>query len=277
MPLAYTAPEVFMEYRGVTVYHCYKQMDMNNRDPNRYTTDGQEELDSEFEFDVRKLATPNGTRHDEHQKIIQYAIDCGSLTLSGEDEVKPRCYEIPAKISDDDYSAEESFDAADVLKDWDAGKITALAEENWTGGNVSDHVGLEATAFDYRAAGVMDYIETANSYGKTLGYRVEIDGDAALRWLEDNQPEKYWAVMVNLGKAAPITGGIDEELTVSKHVATHVLLDDNGEIDNDAAEEAIREACYAQCIPDYPHGWETDSAGDVSVTISWESTEGAAA
>jgi hypothetical protein len=272
MPTTYIEPEVFMEYRNVTIYHCYKQMDSESREANRYTTDVHERDDEGYDFHIGDLENPAGVARDEHRKIIQYAIDCGSLTLPEGVEIGPRYYGIPATIKDSDEQTEGCFDAALVLSGWTVENLSNLMDEDWGVGwglgHYADLVALEASRLDYFVSDVFHFVDTANEHGDHLQYKVEIDGKAALEWLAQNQPEKYWELMLLQGKAAKISGQIVEKLALSKSVTTHVLLDEDGEIDDEVAEQAIRDACYMRTILDDDHGWGSGAAIDVNVT--WE-------
>lgn len=52
-------PEVFLSYKGITIYHCYKDDDYDDVLLYWYTTYGgcDSELTEKFQFDVRELPT----------------------------------------------------------------------------------------------------------------------------------------------------------------------------------------------------------------------------
>lgn len=82
-------PEVFLEYKGVTIYHCYKDDDYNSILTYWYTTDGgfdKEEPEHTKDFDVRTLPTwVEDIRNpiEAAIKAISAAIDMGLITRDG--------------------------------------------------------------------------------------------------------------------------------------------------------------------------------------------------
>ena len=87
-------PESFMEFRGVTVYHCYEGGEMGNPLPYLFTTDVEE--NPGFAFDTRDLLKEFGRKgisperynpDQDPQAIIQHAMNAGLLRYP--DGVRP--------------------------------------------------------------------------------------------------------------------------------------------------------------------------------------------
>ena len=76
MPMSWVEPEVFVEHKGLTVYHAYKD-DTDQRLEYSYQTDLGE--DSEYEFNVMDL--PCYDDELSHEEIIKKAIDDGILVF----------------------------------------------------------------------------------------------------------------------------------------------------------------------------------------------------
>lgn len=78
MPYTWVAAETFLCYRGVYVYHCYKNDQTDScRYEYHYTLDASEESD----FDIRDLQAYDHTKR--HQEILKAAIDSGELLPYG--------------------------------------------------------------------------------------------------------------------------------------------------------------------------------------------------
>jgi hypothetical protein len=89
MPTGYYEPEEFMEHNGVTIYHAYKDGDMDRRLTYWYNASGSEE--PEYEFDIREL--PGGCNLDQSsglvaeesiKAVIRAALDAGLIKLDQE-------------------------------------------------------------------------------------------------------------------------------------------------------------------------------------------------
>ena len=87
MPYKWVDPDVFFEYKGIEIYHSYKDgwyIDVFNF---RYSTDILENTGDtvDYEFDVRDLPNPDNLdlNHgiDNHETIIKGAIDKKLLLL----------------------------------------------------------------------------------------------------------------------------------------------------------------------------------------------------
>ena len=79
-------PEAFIEFRGVTVYHCYEGGEMGNPLPYLFTTDVEE--NPGFAFDTRDLLKELGHKgispdryapEQDAKAIIQHAMNAGLL------------------------------------------------------------------------------------------------------------------------------------------------------------------------------------------------------
>lgn len=76
MPYAWVEPELFISHNGVSVYHTYKDENMDaGRLEYHYTTDIGEQ--SSYEFDIRDL--PSYRPKTKHSKIIKRAIEMGEI------------------------------------------------------------------------------------------------------------------------------------------------------------------------------------------------------
>jgi len=98
MPYGWVEPEKFMEYKGVEVYHCYKDDDIEWPLQYWYTTDNcGVEVDDNFRFDVREIESELEKKgflpdeivveeddENEHAPIIRCAIDHGMIKVPGE-------------------------------------------------------------------------------------------------------------------------------------------------------------------------------------------------
>jgi len=93
MPQKWIDPELFFRYKGVSIFHTYKNDNANGVKFYWYTTDPIEPEDSNgYSFDVRELPLPAGCLASDaiyHQAIIKNAIDNGLLTLPEYVEYKP--------------------------------------------------------------------------------------------------------------------------------------------------------------------------------------------
>lgn len=90
MPYDWVNNEMFMEYRGVTVYHLYKDDFMYNGPYEfHYTTEEDGDGSVAAAFDVRELPEAKDVDKAEAnwiRGVIRRAIDNGTLPLSQEDE-----------------------------------------------------------------------------------------------------------------------------------------------------------------------------------------------
>lgn len=62
MPLTWVEPELLMEYKGVYIYHTYKDNFLDSPSTYWYTT--AENEDDGFEFDIRSLHTWKSSAND---------------------------------------------------------------------------------------------------------------------------------------------------------------------------------------------------------------------
>jgi len=90
-------PELFLEYKGVKVYHTYKDDDFEERLMYWYAIYPTGCFHDDYiEFDVRNLPAPAGINlstmeklsnyAELHRKIIEHAIDQGYITQKGVDK-----------------------------------------------------------------------------------------------------------------------------------------------------------------------------------------------
>lgn len=85
-------PEVFLEHNGVTVYHTYKDDDIEQGPRTYWFVTGKHEGEDEA-FDVRDLETPSRDRLYGHTEslseairaILREAIDAGLIQATEED------------------------------------------------------------------------------------------------------------------------------------------------------------------------------------------------
>ncbi|MEW6770116.1 MAG: hypothetical protein AB1330_01805 [Bacillota bacterium] len=101
MPYGWVEPDIFLEHGGVTIYHVYKDDEIDNVIREYWYTwreDGGEL--TPWRFDVRDIATALGmsvSDFDEIEEVIKKAIDLGLLTKDGplgfpeDDECCPQC------------------------------------------------------------------------------------------------------------------------------------------------------------------------------------------
>lgn len=82
MPMSWVVPETFLSYKGVTVYHTYKDDMADHRLEFWFTTDYEENPD--FNFDVRTLDGPGDA-----EERIKRAID-NDVLRTPEPEACPR-------------------------------------------------------------------------------------------------------------------------------------------------------------------------------------------
>lgn len=75
MPYMWVEPEVFLEYGGVTIYHVYKNDNINDVRAYWYTVDVTECND----IDIRDLSEYN--EELEHEEVFRRAIDNKSPIL----------------------------------------------------------------------------------------------------------------------------------------------------------------------------------------------------
>lgn len=86
MPWQWTEPEKFLSFRGVTVFHTYKDELSDIPLEFWYSTSSTNALGSPEEFDIRDL--PGYRSQDgqgktaEHERVIKAAIDSGLLPLT---------------------------------------------------------------------------------------------------------------------------------------------------------------------------------------------------
>ncbi|WP_422661606.1 hypothetical protein ACK8P5_26145 (plasmid) [Paenibacillus sp. EC2-1] len=75
MPFTWLDPEILLTYRGINVYHTYKNDNINDRSYLWYSLND----DGSEAFDVRDLTTPSNIATERHDFIIMRAIDEGEL------------------------------------------------------------------------------------------------------------------------------------------------------------------------------------------------------
>lgn len=78
-------PDLFIEYKGVKVYHAYKDGDYDQELEYWYAIYPEDNFIfyCPYEFDVRDLPKSFGMKEASHEEIIRYAIDHGYLTKDG--------------------------------------------------------------------------------------------------------------------------------------------------------------------------------------------------
>lgn len=79
-------PEVFLSYKGVTIYHVYDDDEMDDK-PKEWTFGYRKECsyDGTFAFDFESLPgfTGDEDKDEELQAVMRKAIDDGILTQDG--------------------------------------------------------------------------------------------------------------------------------------------------------------------------------------------------
>lgn len=81
----WVAPEVFMQHKGVTIYHTYDDGDFNNGPMKFWYTTCENDTEVKFHFDVRDLPTDiprpvlNKSQECECKRIISDAINSGLI------------------------------------------------------------------------------------------------------------------------------------------------------------------------------------------------------
>jgi len=77
MPMSWEPPEIFVEHKGVIIFHVYKDDEMQNGQREYwYTTSESGGEGSGFEFDVRELPEYDST---DHEGTVKKAIEAGLL------------------------------------------------------------------------------------------------------------------------------------------------------------------------------------------------------
>lgn len=87
MPEKWVAPELFLRYRGVNIWHVYYRDVYGDRRQYIYGNSIYCSDDGDYTFDVRDLPVPDGVSPDDHATIIRAAIDAGDPRVIGEQEV----------------------------------------------------------------------------------------------------------------------------------------------------------------------------------------------
>lgn len=139
MPRIYIEPAQFIHYRGVTIYHTYRNEDGNYPMSFHYRTD--EEEDNKFVFDVRDLPNKNGfdvSKEEDQKLIIKNAIDEHLLLLpegvlytpedTGEtkqEEMMDKEFQIPLSLRRRDIA---QIFGNDFALDLEAREITGIAD-----------------------------------------------------------------------------------------------------------------------------------------------------
>lgn len=89
----YVLPAVFMEYKGVTIYHVYEDGELNERMEYRFSPsiDGADDSSFDDQFDVRELEgyCPDDCPDREYEKkrVIQLAIIRGEIKAPGIEKI----------------------------------------------------------------------------------------------------------------------------------------------------------------------------------------------
>ena len=83
MPMIWTEPDVFMTYKGIVIYHTYKDDIYDYPSTFWYSTAPE---DPEYYFDVRELPYMEGKYQEmeslnAHRNAIEHAIDNGLLKI----------------------------------------------------------------------------------------------------------------------------------------------------------------------------------------------------
>ncbi len=284
MPMTWVEPEALMTWRGVTVYHTYRDGTTDMPSEYWYTLDVCE--DREYQFDVRDFPVPAGAEASRHDLIIQAALDagCAGITFPDDVELELPLFDVPAEAHTDCQRVTVEFDAAKYLKEAEAGEILKLAECGWRGDYPADAVAEWMAAHDYRIAqffALKDAHARHDRSSDPVGFECSVDEAAAMVYLQQHRPDLYWAIKVLTGEAVELEGTVVDPLSASKTVTTFVDLSQTagGEVDTasadfaEAAEAAVREAAFGNTLQDFDHGWEILAAGDQDVRWSIKDVE----
>lgn len=287
MPMQYVEPELFTEYRGINIYHTYKNQCFNSILQYHYST-SQDDSEECLIFDVRDLPIPDGIKQDNHLFIIQAALDSDNQNLIdiGDQEYSlsepDSPYLVPAGVWTDDHTIEVEFDAALWLKDASDKDVIALAECEWCQDYAADAVAEGVTKKYWKVSAFFSGLALINSVrNEKSGFECGVDSEAAKEYLKEHRNSLYWDVLVAEGDAVMVEGTMTETLSmkISKTVRMPFMADFNVGPDQEPtddiefsnlAESEIRELIMEKTLFDGGHGWEYeggDSENEVSLSI----------
>ena len=89
MPYEWKDPDMFMEYKGIKIYHCYDEEKYDEPLNHWFTTNIKSSSSGNYDdldFDVRDLGRPEKSNYDEDsaefdKECIKFAIDNKELEL----------------------------------------------------------------------------------------------------------------------------------------------------------------------------------------------------
>lgn len=261
-------PDLFLSYAGVDVYHTFKT-DTDVLSTYYYTV---EQFNEDAEFDVRDLPVPAGVDPSNHTLIMQAAIDASEGEFMGitTESQEPA---VPVFVGIESFDAGYTLDAAEWLAVAPEDQVLALAlgdevcPDPWGGNEGADALFQWLTENHYLAASLKAYIEANPDPEGVDRHICAANGEEAMQWLVTHRPELYWKVMVKQGKAKAITGTVTETIVATRTVTTYSECDEGGVVDQETAEEAIREAAYETNLQDFAHGWDLTSESEPEVEI----------
>tara|TARA_Y100001972_G_scaffold122251_1_gene167508 strand:+ start:2524 stop:3369 length:846 start_codon:yes stop_codon:yes gene_type:complete len=281
MPTTWTDPEEFMTWRNCTVYHTYKNDDIQNQSSNFYTLDYTEDEDNEF--DVRNLPSIPGVDSKNHKLIIQAALDAGHSAIPIPDDVElSEGHIVDAEAWLDGRSVEIYFDAVMWLKTASAEKIIELAGCGWRCDSPADQVLQDLSDKHHAIATFFAAHATANELkapsADPVGYECAVNGASAMSFLKEYREDIYRKVKLALGEAVIVRGTVNEILTatISKTVELLVDVDSGISTESDAfvnkVDDLIKDKADEVSLFDGGHGWKLEG-GDSEVSVSFEVIE----
>lgn len=281
MPNTWTEPEEFMTWRNCTVYHTYKNDELQNQSTNFYTLDYTE--DEDYNFDVRDLPPVPGVDSSNHKLLIQAALDAGHPAIPVPDEVElSEDHIVDAEAWLDGHSIEIKFDAVVWLKTASAEKIIALAECDWRCDSPADQVLQDLSDKHHAIATFFAAHAAANEFkapsADPVGYECAVDGVSAMSFLKEYREDIYQRVKVALGEAVMVRGTVSEILnaTISKTVELMVDVDSGMSTESDAfvnkVDDLVKDKADEVSLFDGGHGWELEG-GDSEVSVIFDVIE----
>lgn len=274
MPMTWIEPAVAFSHRGVEIYHSYKGSDALEY---WYSTDVSE--DEEYDFDVRNLPVPAGVSPDNHALIVAYAIDNGLLDFVEDPELDP--IEVELKVNAEGVEP-IVVDACALLDAFPLGQLCDLARADWKSSTVGrEHIeGLRSQ--NYQVAAFLASVAGEKEIC------IQLDEHQVLTYLKGRRTDAFWTLQCALGRAVPVSGFVDKDLTIRKEVRTFVELTDEQrqafvEFDEvgypqldylglcaDSGliakmHETVRDTAYERTISDAEHGWDLLLTNDVRI------------
>lgn len=208
-------PKQYTQWRGVVVYHSYRDHMGVHRIENGYSFSP---MDDEKHFiNVENLLFPDGvsTNHPNfHMLKIQKALDTGQCDLPAGVELSDMKPVVPAQIKSEDCSRLIEFDAVHWLKQASAESLERLVSDDWSDGEGADDVAIWMATIDYRFSEFFEYLRLAVLQRDFSGFEVSVQSDEAKLWLQSNRPDVYWPIMEEFGFAHFETGRVTERVTL---------------------------------------------------------------